>query len=281
MIESSVLGLSPVGFHRIAYTQWGRRDSGRTVICLHGLTRNGRDFDWLASALMQDRWVVCPDFAGRGRSDWLPDPALYDVAQYLSDLVALIARLDVEEVDVVGTSLGGIVGMLLASQANSPVRRLVVNDVGPVIASEGLARIRGNVGKTVVFEDMAGLEAYLRFALISIGSLSDRHWHNLAQHSARRLADGRFALAYDPAIAVRFAEKPTGDVDPWPMWRAIRCPVLILRGENSDVLSAGIADEMMSRAPNARLVSIAGVGHAPALTDEAQIRLVRDFLDEA
>lgn len=280
MSEHSVLGLSPAGFHRIVYSSWGRRDGGRAVLCLHGLTRNGRDFDWLASTLSARHAVVCPDMAGRGRSDWLPNPALYNFAQYLADANTVIARLGVGSVDVVGTSMGGILGMMLAAQPHSPVRRLVVNDVGPVIAREGLERLADYVGKEAVFEDLAGIESYLRFVLMAFGPLSDRQWRHLAENSVRRLPDGRLALAYDPAIAASLRGGPVASLDLWPAWDAIRCPTLVLRGGVSDILTAATAEEMTRRGPNARLVTVPGIGHAPPLIDEAQTAIVAGFLDE-
>jgi pimeloyl-ACP methyl ester carboxylesterase len=281
MIERSVLGHGPRGFHRIAYTQWGRANENRTVLCLHGTTRNGRDFDWLASGLSPVARVVCPDLAGRGHSAWLDDSSQYVFSQHIADLTALIARLDVEQIDIVGTSMGGLLGMMLAAQPNSPVRRLVINDVGPTIAREGLERIAEYVEKPVVFEDLAGLEAYLRFVMIQHGPVSDRQWRLLAEHSSRVLPDGRLGLAYDPAIGKGLLHGPLADADLWPQWEAIRCPVLVLRGDRSDVLTAETAGQMARRGRDVRVITLSGVGHAPALMDEPQIRLVRDFLDRA
>lgn len=279
MIESSVLGISPKGFHRLAYTQWGRADSGRTVICIHGVARNGRDFDWLASGLSPFARVVCPDLAGRGHSGWLNDPAHYVFTQHLADLAALIARLDVDDVDIVGTSLGGIIGILLAAQPGSPVRRVVINDVGPVLPHARLKQLAEFVEKPVVFEDLAGLEAYLRFFMMTYGPVSDRQWRLMAEHSARPLPDGRLALAYDPAIGQGLLQGPLSGVDLWDAWEALPQPVLVLRGERSDVLTEDTAEDMARRGRNVRVVTIPGVGHAPSLMDETQIRLVRDFLE--
>ncbi|WP_207458831.1 alpha/beta hydrolase [Azospirillum sp. SYSU D00513] len=280
MSERSFLGLSMAGFHRVAYTQWGRDDARRTLVCVHGLTRNGRDFDRLAIEMAEGWRVACPDVVGRGRSDWLANPALYGYPQYCADMAALIARLGVDEVDWVGTSMGGLIGMMLAAQPNSPIRRLVINDVGPFIAREGLERIADYVGKTPIFEDIPALESYLRFILMGFGSLPDACWRHMAEHSARRLPDGRWALAYDPGIAAAFQAQPMADVDLWPVWERVRCPVLVLRGANSDLLSRETAEEMTRRGPAARLVEIPHTGHAPALMSKEQIQLVRDFLRE-
>ncbi|MFD1627906.1 alpha/beta fold hydrolase [Azospirillum griseum] len=280
MSERSFLGLSAAGFHRVAYTQWGRDDAPRTALCVHGLTRNGRDFDPLALALADRRRVACPDIVGRGKSDWLANPALYGYPQYCADMAALIARLGVDEVDWIGTSMGGLVGMTLAAQPNSPIRRLVINDVGPLISKVGLQRIADYVGKDPVFDDLAAVESYLRFTLMGFGRLTDGQWRHLAEHAARQRADGLLGLAYDPGIAHAFQAQPMQDVDLWALWDRVRCPVLVIRGADSDLLTAETADEMTRRGPGARVVEFAHTGHAPALMSEDQIAVVRAFLDE-
>jgi pimeloyl-ACP methyl ester carboxylesterase len=269
--------LGPHGFHRIAYTEWAGPPGGRTVLCLHGLTRNGRDFDVLAQSLSRSCRVVCPDIVGRGRSEWLRHPGDYGYPLYLADMAALIARLDVAEIDLVGTSMGGLIGMMLAAQPGTPIRRLVVNDIGPLIAKEGLLRIASYVGADPVFADLAALEAYLRKVSASFGALSDAQWRHLAEHGARRRADGTLGRAYDPAIAEAF-KSVAGDIDLWPVWDAITCPTLVLRGAESDLLRAGDAAAMTRRGPRARLVEFPGIGHAPALMDGAQIAVIEDFL---
>jgi pimeloyl-ACP methyl ester carboxylesterase len=269
--------LGPHGFHRIAYTEWAGPPGGRTVLCLHGLTRNGRDFDVLAQSLSRSCRVVCPDIVGRGRSEWLRHPGDYGYPLYLADMAALIARLDVAEIDLVGTSMGGLIGMMLAAQPGTPIRRLVVNDIGPLIAKEGLLRIASYVGADPVFADLAALEAYLRKVSASFGALSDAQWRHLAEHGARRRADGTLGRAYDPAIAEAF-KSVAGDIDLWPVWDAITCPTLVLRGAESDLLRAGDAAAMTRRGPRARLAEFPGIGHAPALMDGAQIAVIEDFL---
>lgn len=286
MIERSLLGLSAAGFHRIAYTQWGADDAARTVVCVHGLTRNGRDFDALADALAEapadapesSARVVCPDVVGRGRSDWLANPDLYGYPQYLADMTALLARLNVAAVDWVGTSMGGLIGLLLAAQPKSPIRRLVLNDVGPFVPKAALARIGDYVGADPVFEDMTALEAYVRFIYLSFGDLTAAQWRHIAEHSARPRPDGRFGLAYDPGISRAFKTQPLADVDLWAAWDAVRCPVLVMRGAESDLLLPETAQEMTTRGPKARVVEIAGAGHAPGLMSEDQIAVIRAFL---
>lgn len=277
MKTGSFLGLGPRGFHRVAYVEWGVGVAPRTVLCVHGLTRNGRDFDRLASVLSH-RWrIVCPDVVGRGRSEWLADPAGYGYPQYLADMTALVARLDVGAVDWIGTSMGGIIGMMLAAQPKSPIRRLVVNDVGPFIPKAALQRIAAYVGLDPRFESVGDLEAYLRKVHEPFGALTDGDWRHLALQGYRRLENGQFGLAYDPGIAQAFKGE-IADVDLWPVWDAIACPVLVLRGAASDLLLAETAAEMTRRGPKAELLEIAGAGHAPALTSSEQIAAVREWL---
>lgn len=279
MLERSYLSLGPHGFHRIVYSQWGSAERGRVVICVHGLTRNGHDFDALAEALQDDYLVACPDLPGRGRSNWLPVAEEYRPQMYLSDLTALIARLDAEEVDWVGTSLGGLLGMMLAAQPNSPVRRLVVNDIGAFVAKAALQRISGYIGADPLFPDIRGLESYLRQVHAPFGPLTDEQWRTIARHSARPdPRTGGVRLNYDPGLAVPFKEGFPEDVNLWPLWEAIRCPVLILRGAESDILLQATAEEMLTRGPQAELIEFPGIGHAPVLMDAAQVGVVREWL---
>ncbi len=284
MEHCAYLGLSPAGFHHIAYTSFrpNSENSARTappVLCVHGLTRNGRDFDMLATRLAESRHVACPDVVGRGRSDWLPDPAHYGYPQYMADMTALIARMDAREVDWVGTSMGGLIGMMLAAQTASPIRRLVLNDVGPFIPAAALERISGYLGADPTFLAEDALEIYLRHIHAPFGRLTDAQWHHLAQHSARKREDGMIGLAYDPGIAAVFTMGEIADVDLWSLWEQVTCPVLVLRGESSDLLTPEVAGQMVERGHDVRLVEIGDCGHAPALMDDDQIDVVRDWLN--
>lgn len=285
MREDSVLGLSATGFHRMVYSDWGSPNAAHSVVCVHGLTRNGRDFDTLAAALAGELQaggfrVVCPDVVGRGRSDWLSNGDLYGYPQYQADMAVLIGRLGVARVDWVGTSMGGLIGMFLAAQPNTPIRRLVMNDVGPFIPKGALERLAGYVGADLRFASLVQVESYLRTTYESFGTLSDAQWRHLAVHSARALEDGAYALAYDPAIGRPFQEQPLDDIDLWPIWSLIKCPVLVLRGARSDLLTAETARRMVETGGEVRLMEVDGVGHAPALMDPAQIAAVRAFLSE-
>jgi pimeloyl-ACP methyl ester carboxylesterase len=279
MRQREVQCLSPVGFHNMAYVEWGDPSNPKVVVCVHGLTRSGRDFDVVAQALAEEYRVVCPDVVGRGRSDWLANKSLYGVPQYAADMVTLLARLDVEGVDWVGTSLGGLIGMALAAQARTPIRRLLLVDVGPVVTAASIARISEYVGKGPRFDSIEQAEAYIRLVAAPFGSLSDAQWRHLTEHSLKRAADGKFDLHYDPGIAEPFrtAMGEGKDYELWQIYDLIRCPTRVLRGETSDVLTPETAHEMSSRGPRPEVVEIAGVGHAPMLMDTIQISHVRDF----
>jgi pimeloyl-ACP methyl ester carboxylesterase len=279
--------LGPSGFTRVALYEWGPpRAASGAVVCLHGLTRNARDFDVLAGGLAAaGHRVAAVDMPGRGRSGWLASPQDYGYPVYLAAVAAVIARLDLESVSLVGTSMGGIIGMMLAAQAETPVAKLVVNDVGPFIPKAAIERIAAYVGLDPLFPDLAALERTLRSVHAAFGALSDEQWRHLAEHSARLVADG-WRLHYDPAIAVPFAAKPPEDVVLWPVWDRIDCPTLVLRGAESDLLMAETAREMTARgaagaAGKVRLSEIAGCGHAPALMADDQVALIRDFLRDA
>jgi pimeloyl-ACP methyl ester carboxylesterase len=278
-VQRRVTCTSPSGLHRMAYLEWGERDNPRVLVCVHGLSRNGRDFDELARALAPDYRVISPDVVGRGRSDWLRDPAGYGVAQYVADLMVLIARLDAERVDWLGTSMGGLIGMVIASLDGSPIARLLLNDVGPVISVESIKRIGDYLGLAPTFDSLADAESYIRRVSAPFGPLSDENWRSLTESSLRQRDDGRLEMRYDPAIALSFQRATAGgEVDLWPIYERIRCTTLLVRGENSDLLSADTARAMAARGPHPRVVEVPGVGHAPMFMDDAQIAIVREFL---
>jgi pimeloyl-ACP methyl ester carboxylesterase len=265
--------------HRIAYREWGDPRNRHVLVCVHGLTRSGRDFDELARALCAQLRIVCPDVAGRGDSDRLADPKLYTWAQYVADMVTLIARLDVEAVDWLGTSMGGLVGMALAAQAGSPVQKLILNDAAPVIDRASLERIASYVGATPVFEHLEDAEKYVRTISAPFGPHSDAQWRFLAETWVRRNEDGSWRPHYDTRIAeVYRATMPEKDLELWHLYDAVRCPTLLIRGEHSDLVSRETAAEMTRRGPKAKVTEIRGVGHAPTLLHADQIAVVRDFL---
>lgn len=279
MRDDSFLGLSTGGFHRVAYTEWGDERDQRLAVCVHGLTRNGRDFDELAKALQKKRRVACPDIVGRGRSDWLTDKSQYNFITYCADMTALLARLRCASVDWIGTSMGGQIGMILAAQPNTPIARLVLNDIGPFVPKEAPRRLLAYAGtRPAPFASLADAERYVRQIYAPFGKLSDAQWAHLTRHSLREIDGGRYALAHDPGIVEPLKEMQRADFHIWPLWDRIRCPVLVLRGTESDVLLESTVEEMKRRGPRIEVVEIDGVGHAPTLTDTKHVGIVRDWL---
>lgn len=278
MRTESFISLNPQGFHRVVYHEWGAVENERVLVCVHGLARNSRDFDALAQALSRDYRVVCPDVVGRGQSDWLPAGSPYTMPQYLQDMVALIARLKVKQVDWIGTSMGGLIGMALAAYPNSPIKRLVLNDIGAFVSQDALQRIAGYVGQDPRFETVAAVEAHLRALYPAFAGLSDKQWQHLAQQGARRCSDGSLGLHYDPAIGEYSRALAAEEIDLWPLWQQVRCPQLLLWGEASDVLSADTVARMRQIKPTLDLTSWAGIGHAPSLMESQQIQAVVAWL---
>ncbi len=277
MRQGEFKALGPAGFHRIAYTEWGDRENPNVVICCHGLTRNSRDFDSLAAAICDRHRVLCPDVVGRGASDWLVDKSHYGYPLYVSDMAALIAHTGADSVTWIGTSMGGLIGMMLAAQRNTPISRLLLNDIGQFIPKAALERIVAYTGTDPEFDSLDALERYLRSVHAPFNPLRDEHWQHLARHSARQGERGKLRLAYDPGIVNPMKNQVLEDIDLSPLFAQVVCPVLLLRGEHSDVLPARTAAEM--RSGHVKLVELPEVGHAPMFMQEAQIALVNEWLD--
>jgi pimeloyl-ACP methyl ester carboxylesterase len=270
------------GVYKMAYREWGDSANPRVLVCAHGLTRNGRDFEQLAQALARDYRVVAPDVVGRGESEWLRDPMGYQLPFYVQDMLVLIARLNASSVDWVGTSMGGLIGMLLASLPGTPVRRIVLNDVGPVLAAAALARIGEYVGKAPPFPTREAAADYIRAISAPFGPHNEEQWAFLADVMLKP-DDGRgWRLNYDPGIAVPFQQAAgTGaDVDLWSVYDRIVGPALLTRGAQSDLLSTDVACAMSERGPKARWADFDGVGHAPTFLHADQIQVVAEFLRE-
>jgi len=274
------------GLHRMAYWQWEQADgaSDRVLVCVHGVSRQGRDFDILARA-MQDGWrVVCPDVVGRGESDRLADPAAYLLPTYVADMVTLLARLDAKTVHWFGTSMGGLIGIAMAALPGSPISRLVLNDVGPAIDPAGIARIAAYLGLPLTWASEDEAADYLQSISPGFGPHSREQWMALTRPMLRREGD-RIRLHYDPAIGVPLramtpAAASAGEAALWGAYDAIRCPTLVLRGADSDVLAPATAAAMAARGPKARVHEFAGVGHAPTIVAADQVAVVREFLQE-
>jgi pimeloyl-ACP methyl ester carboxylesterase len=274
--------LGAKGLHRMAYWEWGDPANPHVVVCVHGLSRQGRDFDTLARALCGELRVVCPDVVGRGKSDWLVDATGYQIPAYVADMVTLVARLDVERVDWVGTSMGGLIGLGLAALPKSPVARLVLNDVGLTIEPVFLARLATYLGVPVRWQSVDEAADALWAISQGFGPHTREQWLALTEPMLVRGDDG-FRLHYDPAIAVPIRaitpeSAKLGEAMMWATYDAVRCPTLLLHGKNSDVLRPDVAQAMTQRGPKAQLVEFAGVGHAPTLVAPDQIAAVREFL---
>jgi len=275
--------LNSHGLHRMAYWEWGDPLNPQVLVCVHGLTRQGRDFDVLAQALCGHYRVVCPDVVGRGESDWLPDPNGYAVPTYIADMLTLLARLNAQALDWLGTSMGGLIGMGLASLPNNPIRRLVLNDVGPRMELASLVRIGHYVsqpGQWNTFEEAA--EA-LRVLTPGFGPHTTEQWHALTRPQLRQDSDHRWVLRYDPGIAEPFKRLnldavDTGQAQLWQAWDRITAPTLLLRGGQSDLVTPDTAHEMACRGPKARIEVFEGVGHAPTLVVPGQVQVVSEFL---
>jgi pimeloyl-ACP methyl ester carboxylesterase len=271
-----------MALHRMAYWEWGDPANPRVLICCHGLTRQGRDFDTLARALCGHYRVVCPDVVGRGRSDRLENPLGYQVAQYIADMVTLLARLNAASVDWVGTSMGGLIGLGVAALSGSPVRRLVLNDIGPTIEAASLVRIGAYLGEPVHWPTLDEAADAMWAVSTGFGPHTREQW--LALTEPQLIADGTgFKPRYDPAIAVPFlAATPefarASEPLLWQAYDSLTLPTLLLRGAESDVLTHATAQAMTLRGPRAHLVEFAGVGHAPMFVQPDQVEVVRDFL---
>ena len=275
----SVLCGGAMGLYRMAYREWGDPANPRVLVCVHGLTRNSLDFTHIANALANEYRVVAPDVVGRGESDFHPEPMAYNTLTYAADMVTLVARLKVSAVDWLGTSMGGLIGMLLASQTNTPIRRLILNDVGPILSHDALQRIVNYVGASHEFADIEAARRYARVIFAPFALQSENDWELLMQHTFKPTVSGGLRFNYDPDIRKPLAQALLGpEVNLWPVYDRIKCPTLLVRGATSDLLSVETATEMTRRGPQAVLKTVAGVGHAPMFMTDDQIALVRDFL---
>ncbi|MEY4329036.1 MAG: hypothetical protein RL703_855 [Pseudomonadota bacterium] len=270
------------GLYHMAYREWGDPANPRVLLCVHGLTRNSLDFERMAQSLSSRYRVIAPDVVGRGESDSLVDPMGYNTVTYAADMITLIAHLNVPQVDWLGTSMGGMIAMLLAGQPNSPIRRLILNDVGPTLSLEALKRIVGYVGSPYEFADLETARRYVRLIFTPFALKTEADWDALIVSTLKPLPNGGYRFNYDKNISKPLQAALLGtDINLWPMYDRIQCPTLLLHGELSDLLSPTTALEMTQRGPRAVLKTVAGVGHAPMLMSDDQIALVRDFLESA
>ena len=285
---STVQCLSPAGLHRMAYHEWGDPANPRVLVCAHGLSRTGRDFDVLAQTLSHEYRVICPDVVGRGRSDWLGNPAYYTIPQYVADMVTLIARLNVDKVDWFGTSMGGLIGISLAGQAGSPIGKLLLNDVGPRMTETSLTRIGAYLGLPVRFKTFDEGLNYLHTISASFGHHTPEQWRELNSAILKPMPGDsglEWGLHYDPAIAVPFKAVTAemvqqGEAMLWQLFAAMTCETLVVRGAESDLLTRETAAEMVQRGQHVRTVEIPDVGHAPTFVQPEQVAIAKAFFTE-
>ena len=284
----SVQCISPAGLHRMSYKEWGDPANPRVLVCVHGVTRVGDDFDALAENLSDVYRVICPDVVGRGRSERLRNPHFYVVPQYVADMVTLVARVTAlpgsdGQVDWFGTSMGGLIGMALAGQPGSPIGKLVLNDIGPTLDPVAMTRIASYIAQDLRFDTFEQGAAFVREVSTSFGVHTDAQWHKLAQDVLRQGEDGTWARHYDMGLSLPLqATTPesarAGEAALWAAYDAITCPTLLVRGAESDLLSRDTAAQMLARGPKPRLVEVPNTGHAPTFVDAEQIAIARQFL---
>lgn len=282
--EKTFASKNSQGLHTIVYNDWGDEDA-RPIICVHGLTGNGRDFDIIAPELVKDGYrVIAVDLPGRGRSDFLPNPLDYNYHQYCHDLKTLLDLLNLKEVDWLGVSLGGLLGIKIAGEAQSPIKRLILNDVGPVVPKPALDFIHSVISQTYRFDSIPDLEKRMRETRgLTWGPMTDAHWKKMAEDNARALPDGGITYSYDPAIAKVFEKFPIGEEDLWRYWDKIACPVKLIHGKMSVVLTKPIVEEMKVRGPGPQMTYTVfkDCGHVPSLMAHNQIKSVMNWLQDS
>lgn len=282
MKSKFVRGISKLGFHDVHYLEWNPNNHTRTVVCAHGLTRNALDFEDLAQHLSHDFRVISFDFVGRGQSDWLGVHKIYDMPQYCGDANALLARLDINEVHWIGTSMGGILGMILAAQKKTPIRTLVLNDVGSIVCKKGLKRIAKYAsGHYPTFDSLDDAEKGVRERFAKMGEQSDAFWKNFTKISVKKNETGGYTYNYDPKLLEKkWFRLPISTVHLEPIWQQINCPAALIYGELSDILEKETVEKMKEVKPSLKLMEVKGVGHTPTLCESNQMAFIKDFLLE-
>lgn len=290
------LGISEEGFHRIVYSVWGDPHPIPTL-CVHGLTRNRRDFDFLAKYLSEHQHqIYCPDIVGRGDSDWMKNPLHYTYEQYIADMNVMIGRMAVKQINWIGTSMGGLIGMMMASLKQSPIKRLVLNDIGPQIPVAGIARLSQYAIQDPEFSSVEEAKRYFKMNYTTLGNLTDAQWQHFTETSIREISPGKFQTKVDHAVKMapskskiawqlllnphKALEGTFFDVDLWEIWRKITCPVLVIHGKKSDMLLSSAIQKMQEIHPQTELIEIEDAGHAPALMDAMTHEKINQWLNK-
>ncbi len=283
------------GRHILFYCEWGDPKNTNIIVCVHGLTRNSRDFDYLANSLSDKYRVICVDIVGRGKSEWLSNKSLYDYETYITDIITLLDHLDIRKIDWVGTSMGGIIGMIIASRYPHIIRKLVLNDIGPIIPGNAIERIVTYAQSIREFHNKIDAEQALRYKMATFGVHKEEHWRHLMKHSVIKKLNGKYTFSYDPDIipTPKLVSKlkiminkiiPSKkksiftNVNLFDIWNKISCPILAIRGMESDVLTAEIATKMQSSKKNIKIIELEGIGHAPMLMEDEQIAIISTWL---
>jgi len=265
--------------HMVRWTEWGNPENPKILLCAHGLSRNARDFDYLARAMAPRYRVICPDYPGRGQSEWLANAGYYNNEQYLRDTLAILDSLQFKQLDWVGTSMGGLIGMAAASLADNPINKMVINDVGPFIPGAALNLIGDYLGIHPVFSDQGEAIDYFKTVYASFGALEHQHYEHFVAHGIRPADSGTgYVLNYDPAIIDEFVAAKLGDIDIWHIWDSITIPLLILRGKNSSLLLPQTVEQMKHRHGNAESIEFDDCAHAPSLMVDEQIQAIDSWL---
>ncbi len=282
-IEGSTLCLNSLGTHKIVYSDWGHNNKN-VIFCVHGLTGNGHDFDYLAPELVKQRYrVIAIDLAGRGRSDFLPNPLDYNYKQYYQDIITVLDSLNINKpssIDWLGVSLGGLLGIRIAELPNTPIKRLIINDVGPEVPKKALKFIYRVIKKSYKFKDIKAFERRLRKTRgLTWGEVTDEQWQHMAQHNYKKIKN-KITYAYDPKIALIFKKEPIGEVDLWQHWQDIKCPILVLRGKNSLILTRAILEKMKDKAQKTQMDTheFDNCGHVPSLMSNEHIQVICKWL---
>jgi pimeloyl-ACP methyl ester carboxylesterase len=294
---NSVLGISEEGFHKVAYAEWGSSSTELpTVLCVHGYTRNGRDFDGLANYLaLKGRHIFCPDIVGRGDSSWFQHSHHYNFTQYVADMSVLIARTQAQQIDWIGTSMGGMIGMMMAALPNTPIRRLILNDIGPQIPIHGLRKLAKYIGNDPDFKSVEDAKQYFKKHYVEFGVLSEDQWDTFTEHTIEQHAANLYKVKADPSIknpkstmqiVSDFFHHPhkalegiVYDIDLWSIWNKIHCPVLVIHGTHSELLTPAIIKKMLRTHSNTAVYEVTDAGHAPALLDIDNHETIENWLN--
>lgn len=276
MREQKLQHLGPGGFHQVAYREWGDADNPRVLVCVHGISRRASDFDQIAHALSDEYRVLSADMPGRGNSDWMQDKLHYVQSLYLSVCASLIARTGVTEVDWLGTSMGGRIGMALAATPGTPIRKLVINDIGPYVPASGRADNFAHFGTDPRFETEAQGMRYIRETRAAFGPTTESAWEKFCKDSLRQMDDGQWTLHYDPGLKVTAGSVASDGA--WDQWERITCPTMVLWGLKSKLLIAETVARMQSTGPKSEVFEVPYAGHCPRLENDEQIGAVREFL---